>query len=144
MTNLLGSAGQQSANFQIPAYYQVSVALTANSIGSTSLTTDGDSTFRLCIFQGTCSKDAAADISPNNFGVRIALQNGRVLTSPSTIFVPQRVICPTQQFFVPLSWQIDFPPKSILEFTFQDLSGDVNTVTFVLVGYKLFGNGGGM
>ncbi len=92
-------------------------------------------------FQGWSDVEAATDTSPNNFAVRITLQNGRVLTSPSTQFIGQRVICPTQMFYVPLSWQIDFDPKSILEFAFLNLTAGNINIKFALVGFKIFSNG---
>lgn len=135
MDNLLGS--NVSSQYMTPAFYKVPVSeIAASGSGTGTLITDGDSIFKLFYFQGTSDIDDPAEISPNNFEARIRLNTGRLITND---FIPQRILCPTQQFNVLEPCQIEFPGNTQINFEFNNLdSGSAINIWLVLRGVKIY------
>ncbi len=136
MDSLLGT--NVSSKWMTPAFYRVPISQIAISgAGSATLITDGDSVFKLFYFQGSSDLDAATDVSPNNFTVQVKLNNGRLLTNDP---IPQRILCPTQQFIITEPYQVEFPGNTQIQFNFVNLSAaSVINIDLVLRGVKIYG-----
>lgn len=115
-----------------------STAIVANGNVQNTLTMAADCSFELLAILGSCSEDADTDIMPNNFSVLITDQStGRNLASAR---VPQRCMAgSTNNGNLPEKYPIRFPASCILAFDFLNLTGNSNTVTIVLKGYKIYG-----
>lgn len=134
MDNLLGS--NVSSTYMTPAFYKVPIGeLAANGSGTATLLTDGDSIFKLFYFQGTTEEDDPAEISPNNFEARVRLNTGRLITND---FIPQRILCPTQQFALLEPCQIEFPGNTQITFDFNNLTAATQNIQLVLRGVKIY------
>lgn len=122
----------------IPFTYVISSgAMAGNASAQVSLTMQADSSFELLRILGTSSLDTDAETIPNNFSLLITDQStGRML---SNIRVPQRLVTmQSMQGMMDEKYPIRFPASCVLLFDFLDLSGNTNTVTIALKGYKLF------
>lgn len=131
-------ADAMSTRYLLPALYRVPSAQIAISGNDTQvLQTNGDSIFKLTAFQASTDLDEATDFSPNNFTVKITvLTTGRQLVND---FIPQRIIAPTQGFFIPEEFQPEFPPNTQIQFEYRNLSASsAINIDFVLRGIKIF------
>lgn len=120
----------------LPFEYLVSSgAMAASAAAQVTLTLQADSNFELQALMGSSSLDADTDFMPNNFSCQITDQStGRQLMSAR---IPQRILVGPSNGSLMERHRIVFPAQAILLFDFLNLdSGNANTVTFVLKGYK--------
>jgi len=123
---------------RIPFWYVVtSTAMAANANNQQTLIMQADSWFELNTILGSCTEDADTDFMPNNFSVNLTDQaSGRNLASAR---VPQRILCQPANGGLSLQTGIIFPPSANILLDFLNLTGNSNTVTLVLQGFKVFG-----
>ncbi len=122
----------------IPFTYIVTQAITTGQAVQTQLTMASDSSFELLEFVASSTLDGDADVIPNQFSVQVTDQStGRQLSNAR---VPQRMyVASTYTAGSVEKYPIRFPAQCVLLFDFLDISGsgDSQTVTFGLKGYKL-------
>ena len=120
----------------IPFVYVGSVTLGANGSGTFTIVLTIDSSFELHYVMGSCTEDTDVDVMPNNFSVQITDQGtGRQLSSAR---VPQRTMTGPANRDLFQHRPVVFPPSTTLVFDVLNLTGNSNTVTITLHGYKLF------
>lgn len=118
----------------LPFQYVVTTnALAAAGQQTVALTLEQDSWFKLVAYLGMGSGDNATDSEPNGFTVQIQESGGKLYQSAA---MPQRLICPRQKM-MPLV-PVIIAPGTNLQFSFVNLLGVANTITFVLDGFKMF------
>ena len=125
-----------NAKLIIPGMYRVPTIQIANAGQDTRvLFTDGDSYFKLFFFAAVTDADAATDVAPNNFSVRITLlSTGRMISND---FIPQAILAP-KQFPIREPYAIEFPPNSQIQFEIKNLAGKNLNLDLVLRGNKIF------
>lgn len=117
-------------------YVVVSGSIAASGSAQMTLTLAPDSTFEWHVLEGRSTLDAATTINPNNFSLQMTIQStGRQM---SNLRVPQALMAATAQHQTMMRRPMILPPNSVLLFDILNLdSGNANTVTIVLRGYKM-------
>jgi len=114
-------------------YVVFTAALGAAAASIVPLSIDQDSFFVLQSYAGMGSVDNTTDSEPNSFTVQIQESTGKLYMNQP---MPQRLICPRQKtIFLPT---IEIAPGTNLQFSFVNLGGAGNTITFALLGLKRF------
>jgi hypothetical protein len=121
----------------LPFDYVVTLACAANGQAVVNLQLNQDADFELHNVFGLSSRDAATDQHPNNFTMQwVDASTGRQFTQGA---VPQAAFGGPSNFSVREFRPITFSRNTQLQFTATDTSGNTNTVTVVLKGYKVYG-----
>jgi len=117
-------------------YVVVTNVIAANGNAQQTLGLAADSEFELHYILGTCTEDVDTDFMPNNFSCQITDQStGRNL---SNLRVPARNLCGPSNGSIFMRRPVIFPAQANLLFDFLNLTGNNNTITLTLVGYKIF------
>lgn len=123
-----------------PLRLLVSLALTASQTGTANLTLPADTDFELHQIVGNSSQDDGSKFVNNNFACQIVNQTtGRAWAN---VPIPQSVFCGNA---FQSSFNERYPDRltkqTVMQFNFQELSGNGNTVNVILVGYRLIPTG---
>ena len=126
------------SNNILPAWYGVVVGpLLTTAAGQGNLVLEQSSEFELHEIFGVSTEDDPNDPQSNNFSVKISDEStGRAL---SNIRIPQVALCAPANDGYRFLRPVIFPPLANILCDVLNLSGNTNTITIVLAGYKIYG-----
>ena len=118
-----------------PYVYRVDATLSALGSATVSLQLDPDADFEMHYIMGSASVDLATNFYNNNFTVQIIDKGNSRFWSNAPIF--QKVLCGPDNGGLPLRRPVLLAAKTNISFAFTDLNNNTNTVSLMLIGFKV-------
>ena len=118
-----------------PFDYLVAITCAANSSNTGVITMMTDSVFEFHELFGVSTEDSPTDFHPNNFSVLITDSVSRQM---SNIRVPQAIMTAPSNMGYRILRPVQFQPGANLTLDVLNLTGNSNTITIALRGFKFF------